>query len=216
MDKSKLGAPETLAPARIMAHAAAQLLYRAAVANLAPMPGDEHSNLGWDPAQHAFQTHALAPSRISATLQLAPLALGLGDTKLPLDGVPAADALAWMDQRLTAAGLRPASGIKVTYDLPAAVTGLTRFANTDGLAALAAWFDLAAAALQGLADGHFDIEPGPSPVRCWPHHFRHRHLCRPRNRRPGRRARDRSRHVAGRRQLRSALFLRQSLAAPAR
>ncbi len=56
MDKSHSGVPATLAPARNMAHAAAQPLYRAAAKNVTLMPGDEHFNLGWNAAVRTFET----------------------------------------------------------------------------------------------------------------------------------------------------------------
>ena len=39
------------------------------------------------------------------------------------------------------------------------------------LAALSAWFSLAAAKLTEFAVSQKQLSPGPSPVRCWPHHF---------------------------------------------
>ena len=33
------------------------------------------------------------------------------------------------------------------------------------------WFDLAHAVLGGLSEKYAGLEPSPSPVRCWPHHF---------------------------------------------
>jgi len=48
--------------------------------------------------------------------------------------------------------------------------------NAEALAELARWFAAAAEILEGFADrrGEISLEPsslGPSPVRCWPHHF---------------------------------------------
>lgn len=171
MTKSDLGTPEVLAPARTMAHGAAQLLYRAAVANVAPMPAHEHTNLGWNSEGHLFQTHPLDASGVIAQLSLSPLAIRFGDQEHALAGVPVADALAWLDDQLAQRGLTPATATTVTYDLPDEVTGLDAFDEVDGLASLSAWFDLAGMALQALAEANADLDPGPSPVRCWPHHF---------------------------------------------
>lgn len=169
MDKASLGNPETLGPARAVAHAAAQLLYRTAVANIAPLPGDEHSNLGWDVDR--FQTHPLNASGLMAALRLDPLELSVGEEKLLLAGVSVTDALDWIDRVLADNGLKPASPVAVTYDLPDDVAGVTAFTQVEGLAELANWFALAAASLQAFAGSVSDLEPGPSPVRCWPHHF---------------------------------------------
>jgi hypothetical protein len=68
-------------------------------------------------------------------------------------------------------GLKPASAISVTYDLPDEVSDLRVFEDVDGLAALAEWFHLAATSLEAFARTNADLDPGPSPVRCWPHHF---------------------------------------------
>ena len=51
--------------------------------------------------------------------------------------------------------------------LASAVAGV----KSPGTAPLAAWFALSDAVLKAFADRHADIEPGPSPVRCWAHHF---------------------------------------------
>jgi len=171
MTKSDFGTPEALAPARTVAHGAAQLLYRAAVANVAPMPAHEHTNLGWNSEARVFQTHPLDASGVMAQLSLSPLAIRLGDQEKALAGVSVADASAWLDDQLAQRGLPPASPINVTYDLPDEVMSLTVFEEVDGLMALSAWFDLAATALEAVAQANADLDPGPSPVRCWPHHF---------------------------------------------
>jgi len=171
MDKQRLQSPETLAPARAVAHAATQFLYRAAVANADPLPGDAHSNLGWDPDLGGFQTHPLGPKGISVGLGLTPLVLRMADRSLGLDGVSVTEALGWLDAELGRHGLAPASAVEVTYDLPKSVLSVDRYEDVAGLDGLAAWFDLAARSLEGLAATLTDLRPGPSPVRCWPHHF---------------------------------------------
>jgi hypothetical protein len=61
------------------------------------------------------------------------------------------------------------------YELPAhAVGGGAAYeaaAQAAGLAELSVWFDLAHAVLGGIAQKYAALEPGPSAVRCWPHHF---------------------------------------------
>ena len=39
------------------------------------------------------------------------------------------------------------------------------------MSSLSAWFGMAHNALEQLASEQTDLQPGPSPVRCWPHHF---------------------------------------------
>lgn len=171
MDKQRFQSPVTLGPARAMAHAAVQLLYRAAVANAEPLPGNEHSNLGWNTDLGGFQTHPLGPRGITVGLGLAPLGLRVAGTSLSLDGASAAQALTWLDAELADHGLAPASGVEVGYDLPDDVLAVTTFFDVAGANGLAAWFDLAARSLEALASTLSDLSPGPSPVRCWPHHF---------------------------------------------
>jgi hypothetical protein len=171
MDKTIFGVPETLTDARTVAHAAAQLLYRAAVANVAPMPAHEHTSLGWDADASVFQTHPLGGSGVMAELRLNPLVIRLGIHEQALQGQKMTGALAWLDEQLSEHGLEPASAVNVTYDLPDEVRKLDELEEVDGLGVLAAWFDLAAVSLEAFAQVNADIDPGPGPVRCWPHHF---------------------------------------------
>ncbi len=171
MQRSDFSTPETLGPARTEAHAAVQLLFRAAVANLVPRPGHEHTNLGWHVSEAQFETHALNAAGLKASLALDPLTLVVGSEMLHLEGTSVSEALAWLDAQLQDQGLQPASGVAITYDLPEAVTALTVFSDVPGLSALAAWFQLATQSLEALAQELSDITPGPSAVRCWPHHF---------------------------------------------
>ncbi|SLN10396.1 hypothetical protein ROJ8625_00210 [Roseivivax jejudonensis] len=162
--------PTRLATARTQAHAAVQLLYRAAVANLAAQAGDAHTNLAWDRADMALATQPLGRREVTVGLRMSPLTLRIGDAELALDRRTASDALAWLDDRLADVGLRSARSTAVTYDLPTAVAHLHGFEDDPGLIALAEWFDLADTALHRVAK-RIDAVPGPSPVRCWPHHF---------------------------------------------
>lgn len=171
MNKERLGNPTQLGSARAMAHAASQLLYRAAAANNDPLPGDEHSNLGWDVASGSFQTRPLNATDVVIVLGLSPFVLKIGVEKLGLGGIKIAAALSWLDEKLAANGLKPGSAVVATYDLPSEVTTLETFETVDGLEALAAWYDLAAYALTQLASDMSAIKPGPGEVRCWPHHF---------------------------------------------
>ncbi|MEO0542171.1 MAG: hypothetical protein AAFY99_00010 [Pseudomonadota bacterium] len=171
MNKERLGDPTKLGNANAMAHAASQLLYRAAAANIVPLSGDEHSNLGWDVASRSFQTRALNDAGTIVELSLSPLVLNIGGDKLPLETVSIETAISLLDAKLAALGLKSASSAPIPYDLPANVMSLQIFEAVDGLDALAAWYDLAASTLNQFARDLGDITPGPSEVRCWPHHF---------------------------------------------
>ncbi len=173
--------PKDLAGARTQAHRAAQLVTRAARANLPARPDDSHSNMGWDLERACFRSWPLRPGHSAPTVDvsLAPLTLSvtLEDgtiESLPLDGVPVADADAWLDTLLGSSGLTPAGALELPYDLPDDVAEIAVFHAPDGdasSAALAAWFGFAASLLSSLEHRHAGISPGPSPVRCWPHHF---------------------------------------------
>ncbi|MEM1046718.1 MAG: hypothetical protein AAGL24_11215 [Pseudomonadota bacterium] len=173
--------PKDLAGARAQAHRAAQLVTRAARANLPARPDDSHSNMGWDLDRACFRSWPLRPGHAAPTvdLSLAPLTLSLTledgtIDSLPLDGVPIPEADTWLDAMLGSSGLTPAQETEIPYDLPDDVARIAVFHAPDGdeaAQALAAWFGFAASLLTDLERRHAEILPGPGPVRCWPHHF---------------------------------------------
>lgn len=168
---------EQLIPARAIAHRAAQHLTKAARANLAAKTDDSHSNLGWDSTQNAFLTHPLDGWFVG--LSLSPLRIFLSEGSearedLHLNGVSDTEVGNWLDTRLTSRGLSAGSVIDLPYDLPAEVTGIDSYHEVEheqALGALAGWFGVAANTLEKIVSENADIKPGPSPVRCWPHHF---------------------------------------------
>lgn len=168
---------EQLAPARAIAHKAAQHLTKAARANLEAKPDDSHSNIGWDSAQGAFLTHPIDGWFVG--LSLSPLRIFLSEGNqiredLHLNGVSDAEVARWLDVRLTSQGLSAGSVIELPYELPADVAVVDNYQETEhkqALLALAGWYDAAANTLENIVSGNKDITPGPSPVRCWPHHF---------------------------------------------
>lgn len=174
-------APSSLIGARAMAHRAVQLLAMAARANLEPVDDDSHSNVGWDNSARRFLSQPIAVSdgTVLVGLSLHPLHLDLLKNEEPCAGFDMDrrsfdDALQWLDGQLREAGLRPASQIVLPYELPEAVTRIERFlphTASGQLCTLQAWFDLAQAVLSGFVTTHVNPLPGPSPVRCWPHHF---------------------------------------------
>ncbi len=170
--------PNELGDAVAQAHAAAQFLTKAARANLEAAPDDSHSNLGWNEGDQRFLSQPLpgANGDVFIALSLDPFELALvdsatGATSYRLAGRSLTETAAWLDDALGSVALKPCEGVKLPYDLPAEVAAVTDFSDTPGLVALGAWFDLASKALEKLAADRAGLTPGPSPVRCWPHHF---------------------------------------------
>lgn len=173
--------PTELGEARAMAHRAAQLLTRAARANLPAEPDDSHSNLGWQPERKMFWSRPLpgieGPCFIA--LAFAPMALhvfsgGRPRDRLDLAGVTVDKAGAWLDRQLGQLDLKPAARLSLPYELPAEVAQIVEFDTMHSAAALevlATWFATAHEILSGFAGRNSTILPGPSAVRCWPHHF---------------------------------------------
>jgi hypothetical protein len=78
------------------------------------------------------------------------------------------EAGAWLDGALAAAGLKPASGTKLPYDMPPALFARPA-QEAASLATLSVWFAAGAELLEELREETRRHNPGP--VRCWPHHF---------------------------------------------
>jgi hypothetical protein len=165
--------PTTLAAARALAHRAAQWPARAARANLEAVADDSHSSLAWDPARAALLSQPLEGGvRVGLRVGVLELVLARGSRIEACDLVRNSDAEAgaWLDARLAAEGLKPASAAKLAYDLPS--LSFARAADEGPrLAALAGWFAAGAQLLDEMRRKYARFKPGPSPVRCWPHHF---------------------------------------------
>lgn len=166
-------APTALAAARALAHRAAQWPARAACANLVPAPDDSHASLSWDPDMAALLGQPLDGGvRVGLRMAVHELVFTTESRcdALPLTGKPDAEVGNWLDHKLAAEGLKPASGTKLPYEIPT-----TMFARAGEEAmrfpAIALWFAAAAEALEELRRGYRAYKPGPGPVRCWPHHF---------------------------------------------
>ena len=174
-------APAQLAGARAVAHKAVQHLTRAARANLPAAPDDSHSNLSWLQAQRAFISQPMDSERgpLCVGLSIADLDLFLlRDNQIDslggLDGLSEAEVAERLDARLADAELASSAPVELPYELPAdvgAISGYSIAPLEESLSGLAAWYGLAAEALTDVAGRHQNITPGPSPVRCWPHHF---------------------------------------------
>ncbi len=167
--------------ARDMAHKAVQLVTKAARANLKAQPDDSHSNLGWKDDVGAFVSQPLPGNDgdlfVGFNISRLSLIIISGEEPRPsfdLAGVSEADAGKWMDEQLAVLGLQAASPVPLPYDLPASADTIEIF-STDGiedaLTTLSAWFSLADAKLSEFTISQMQLSPGPSPVRCWPHHF---------------------------------------------
>jgi len=166
-------APTALAAARALAHRAAQWPARAACANLVPAPDDSHASLAWDPDMAALLGQPLDGGvRVGLRMAVHELVFTTESRcdAFPLSGRPDAEVGNWLDHKLAAEGLKPASGTKLPYEMPS-----TMFARAGEEAlrfpAIALWFAAAAEVLEELRKKYARFKPGPSPVRCWPHHF---------------------------------------------
>ena len=173
--------PTALVEARLQAHHAVQWVTRAACANIMPMPGDTHTNLGWKQKHAALLSHDLQRAgndRLRVGLIIASLTLIVvrDDTiaaQFPLDGKTNAQAGAWLDGFAAGVGLALPGGATLPYTIPAHPVGESRPYSgavlRDEYAALARWF---ASADEILTDIRAGFPAGTaSPVRCWPHHF---------------------------------------------
>jgi hypothetical protein len=163
--------PTTLAAARALAHRGVQWPARAALANLAPAADDSHTALGWDPAKAALLSQPLAKDvRVGLRVGVLELvfARGSDSESFSLTTNSDAEASAWLDAKLAREGLKPASGAKLAYDMPA-LSFARAVDEPPRLAALAGWFAAGAEVLTELRGKYKAFKPGPS--RCWPHHF---------------------------------------------
>jgi len=169
-----------LEEARLQAHYASQWAARVARAYVEAQPDDSHTSLGWDRGHQALRTQPL-PGGQALGLRLADLNLLWMEgenvvSELPLDGNADADAGAWVAERVTQAGYDAARfGEPSPYELPphdVAKGGKYTVGSSQGaFVELGAWFDSADSALEAVVTALSDLVPGPSPVRCWPHHF---------------------------------------------
>lgn len=183
-DWSTLGrqAPTALTRARHLAQHAVQWATKAARANLAAAPDDSHSSLAWDGECAALMSQPLPASGAEVRIGLRVAALELivvrGDVVLDtymLEGRTDTMTGVWFDSALRALGLKPASSVTLPYAPPhrpvAKRAPYGRGAEAAALEELARWFGAAAEVLADVKVKYAGLNPGPSPVLCWPHHF---------------------------------------------
>jgi hypothetical protein len=173
--------PRRLSHARDLAHKAVQLVTKAARANLAPIPDDSHSNLGWVADRQAFKSHALTTENgkhhICFGIQDFTLYLvddGTETATRQLSGDDERQAVDWLDKQLVARGLQPVGSIDLPYALPDGAKDINTFAldgHHEALSVLAAWYSVANTVISRIVQANRYLQPGPSAVRCWPHHF---------------------------------------------
>ena len=184
-DWLKLGgrtSPTSLVEARLLAHHALQWLARAARANLKAVPDDSHSSTAWDSELAAFvsQPMATGSGEIRVGLRMVGFTLvvlrrGAVLDAFQLDHRTDAQAGAWIDSKLKALGLKPAKDVALPYSIPDHPVG--RGAPYDctnagrELGEIGRWFAGATELLEEFRAKHRALRPGPTPLRCWPHHF---------------------------------------------
>ncbi len=168
--------PRTLAAARRLCHDACQRPSRAARANLTAQADDSQSALQWHPDHAALVSQPLDSAGTLklgfgfGTRALLWLIDGTVHAQLELAGMSAAAIDRWVDATLEDAGLAPASGAAMPYELDPVDYGATA-AAADAVSVLGAWFGAADAALNAVVTkfGHHAVND--VAVRCWPHHF---------------------------------------------
>ena len=169
--------PGELEAVRVMTHRAVQHLGRAASANLPEQADGSHSSFHWDSSELAFLSQPMDGKIVG--LSTAPLTLFVRDddrrsAELALMAMSDQDVGLWLDKVLIDSGLTMASNYVQPFELPTDVVAMERYEDLQDdrhFVALTAWFDMAAKTLNDFAGAHAYLNPGPSPVRCWPHHF---------------------------------------------
>lgn len=157
-----------LSDAKRQLHHAAQLATAFAISYLAHKPDDSHTNLEWIESAGGFASNSLNGTRVLIVAR--DLTLEIGHEHFALVGKSLSEAVEWMREKLSAAGL---DGARLTlarhYEIPAhAVADGAKFdANPGDLQQLSNIISNAAAVLGDISSSNSNA----SDVRCWPHHF---------------------------------------------
>ncbi len=176
-------APSKMAKAHLQPYQLAQWLARFARGYLEAKPDDSHTSLTWrrDLGMMTTGAAANAAGGIALGLSLQDLTLALlVDGKVVdeavMHGREDARAGDWLRKKLTDLGLNLAVlDAPAPYDIPpspyAQGAHYDQRKHAGALAELRRYLDNASLALEGVIDAHSNFQPGPSPVRLWPHHF---------------------------------------------
>ena len=169
---------DAFAATRLQSHVAAQWLSRLASAFIPAEPDYSHSSLTWDHRTGGLYTNAFGGNSVlRAGLLIEHLALVAGpQDRLDLDGLTDADVHQWLRDVLVTYNFDPEKiQTQMPDDLadhPVASGGAYNLGDYRAAQAeLAHWFANADLILQDIVERYGHIQPGPSPVRCWPHHF---------------------------------------------
>ena len=167
-----------LRDARLLAHHGTQWLARAARAYLPALPGDGHTNLGWDDEFRGLTTQPL-PGGARLGLRIPDLTfavLGGAPQSLALDGRAEPEVRSWLADVLASRGLDAAKlDAALPYQMPHHVLALgARYSIeelVDPLNALAVWFANGHAMLNAVRQGLLARGLKAPEVRCRPDHF---------------------------------------------
>jgi hypothetical protein len=176
-DWRRLGAvaPDRLAPARLAAHWAVQLVAAAADAHLPRAADDSHTTLHWHDEHFALVGDTLG-EHLRLGLRMSDLNLlilgedGGVDDACGLVDKTLAEGLSWLEGHLERAGLEPAPLRRRDYAMPDhPVAAGARFPHVDlrALEELGCWYADASLVLEDRAGA----DERSTPIAAWPHHF---------------------------------------------
>ena len=167
---------DRLIKARLQAHVAVQWLACLARTFIPAREDYSHTNLEWDHQMAGFYTHALNDNFLRAGLKIEKLILVVGTQELNLDGRSDIEVEQWVRGVLAKHGFAT-DNLDVHMpdelaDHPVAQGGVYSLdGQADAQSALTHWFANASLVLRRVVTDYAHIQPGPSPLRCWPHHF---------------------------------------------
>ena len=173
--------PQKLGETRIVAHSALQWLARLTLSYIDPADDHSHTNLGWDEAANALETREIQPG-LTVEMRMPELTLQFKEDgqrtthEIFLDDRSPAAVEAWILIELLHRHIdRDKFSKDLPYDVPNLMIGdAVEFFHEPHAAALGeltAWYANANAVLNVIKDEYSSVSPGPSEVRCWPHHF---------------------------------------------
>lgn len=165
----------SLSDARFLTHHACQWVSKAARANLEAVPDDSHSNLGWDKGKNALLSHLLGNQYQLGFRFSEPALIWISQGQVENELILSGDSSVvknWVDNRLSSAGLSETDMAEMPYELDGEPDYAEFTSSVKEAEKLGHWFSIANASLEAVVDYLGDtFDPGPSPVRCWPHHF---------------------------------------------